>query len=289
MLLGVARLLKDSFANDALPGTVRFIFQPAEESSDEEGLSGAPRMIEDGVMDGLDAVIALHIDSSLPTGAVSTNSGWSSAAVDSFEAWLTATGGHGAFPHESTDPIWMLGPVLTTLHGIVARRVDPMQPAVVSLGQIHTGTASNIIPAEVYLNGTLRSYESKVREQLIAEVARALAVARSLGGDFRLKIHRGYPAGWNDPRVNDWLTAVSTDLLGPEALKAEPPGMGGEDFAYMSRQVPGAMFMLGAALPDGLQRPHHSGLFDIDEEALPLGTAILAETARRFLTGAISL
>ncbi len=289
ILLGVAYLLKDQFTKDGLTGTVRLLFQPAEENSDEEGLSGASRMIQAGALEGVEAVIALHVDSSLPAGSVSTQAGWSSAAVDSFEAWLTASGGHGAFPHESTDPIWMLAPVLTALHGIVARRVDPMESAVVSLGQVHAGTASNVIPSEVYLHGTLRSYAPAVRKQLITEVERALSVVRPLGGDFRLKIQQGFPAGWNDPAVSGWLAAVSADLLGQESLEEELPGMGAEDFAYMTQKAPGAMIMVGAALPDGIQRAHHSTIFDIDERVLPIGAAILAETARRFLAGEVAL
>ena len=183
----------------------------------------------------------------------------------------------------------MLGPVLLALHGIVARRIDPMKSAVVSLGEVHAGTASNVIPPEVYLHGTLRSFDPQVREQLMAEVERALAVVRPLGGDFRVKFQRGYPAGWNDPTVSDWLAKVSEELVGSAGIRLEPMGMGAEDFAYMSQLVPGAMIMVGAGIDDGVERPHHTNIFDIDEQVLPLGTAILAETARRFLTGELAL
>jgi amidohydrolase len=288
ILLGVARLLKEAFANEELQGNVRLLFQPSEETEDEQGKSGAPRMIEDGALEGVDAVIALHVDSTTPCDEVITHAGWHTAAVDSFKAWLTASGGHGAYPHLGTDPLWMLGPVLIALHGIVARRIDPMQPAVVSLGEIHGGTANNVIPAEVYLHGTLRSYDPDVREQLIAEVENALAVVRPLGGDFRLDVSRGYPACWNDPVVNGWLSTVSADLLGTEAVKDEPIGMGAEDFAYMCQEAPGAMIIVGAAIPDDVTRNHHTNIFNIDEQSLPLGTAILAETTRRFLTGEFS-
>lgn len=289
ILLGVAHLLKASFAQDGLQGNVRLLFQPAEEDSDSEGISGAPRMIADGALEGVAAVIALHMDATTPYGLNSIQAGWSSAATDTFEAWLSASGGHGAFPHLNTDPLWMLGPVLMTLHGIVARRVDPLQPAVVSLGQIHAGTASNIIPSEVYLHGTLRSFDPEVREQLLSEVERALSVVRPLGGDFRLKIERGYPAGWNDPAVAGWLAAVSADLLGAESVNNEAMSMGAEDFAFMCQKVPGAMIMIGAAMPDGITRNHHTDIFDIDERSLPIGAAVLAETARRFLTGEVAL
>jgi amidohydrolase len=289
ILLGVAHLLKDSFARDGLQGRVRFLFQPAEEDTDAEGISGAPRMIAAGALDEVDAIISLHMDSTTPVGLTYTHSGWSSAAVDTFEAWITASGGHGAYPHLGTDPLWLLGPVLMALHGIVARRIDPVLPAVLSLGQIHGGSTSNVIPGEVYLHGTLRSFDPAVREQLLVEVERALSIVRPLGGDFRLAIERGYPAGWNDPTVANWLSTVSADALGPESVIHKPTGMGAEDFAYMCQKAPGAMIIIGAAIPDEITRNHHTNIFDIDEQSLPIGAAILAETTRRFLAGELSL
>ena len=289
MLLGVAHLLKDSFTTDGLKGTVRFLFQPSEENNDSQGLSGAPRMIEDGAMAGVDTVIALHVDSTRPSGQICAPGGWGSAAVDRFEAWITGTGGHGAYPHETIDPLWLLGPVMSALHGIVARRINPMQPAVLSLGQVHGGTASNIIPPEVYLEGTLRSLDPDVRQTLLAEVDRALSTVRPLGGDYRLKVWHGYPAGWNDPQVAGWLQTVAGEMVGTGNVTEENMGMGAEDFAYMCQEAPGAMFQLGAALPDGVERAHHTNIFDIDENVLPLGAAVLAETARRFLVGDLKL
>ena len=287
MLLGVAHLLKEEFATGRLRGRVRFLFQPAEEDEGGQELSGAPMMIRDGALEGVDAVIALHVDSLQPFGEVTVREGPVSAAVDSFKAWITASGGHGAYPHESGDPLWMLGPALMALHGIVSRRVDPMKAAVVSLGQIHGGAASNVIPSEVFLEGTLRSFDAQVRAQLIEEVERALAVVRAFGGDYRLQVHHGYPAGHNHPKVAGWLAGTAAELIGAGAIDRTRSGMGAEDFAYMTEAVPGAMFMLGAAVGD-VQRGHHTPIFNIDERALPVGTAILAETARRFLAGELS-
>jgi amidohydrolase len=288
MLLGVAHLLKQEFAAGGLRGNVRFLFQPAEEDEGGEAMSGAPMMIRDGALDGVDAVIALHVDSMQPLGKVTMRDSWDSAAADQFKAWIAGRGGHGAYPHETVDPIWLLGPVLEALHGIVARRVNPIQSAVVTVGQVHAGTTSNVIPPEVFLHGTLRSYNADVRELLIAEVERAFGVARALGGDYRLEIKRGYPAGRNSPVVSGWLARAAADLIGPGALDPTPPRMGAEDFAYMSAKVPGAMFHLGAAVGDK-PRAHHTDVFDIDERCLPTGAAILAETARRFLAGEVEL
>jgi amidohydrolase len=285
ILLGTAHLLRQRFASEGLKGRVRFLFQPSEESWDAEGLSGASRMINDGAMNGVDAVIALHMDSLLTTGQVTIRQGFVSAAVDNFTGTILGSGGHGAYPHNGTDPIWMLGPVLTALHGIVARRVNPMHPAVVSVGRVHGGSASNVIPTEVELEGTLRSFDPTVRELLISEVERAFAVTRALGGDYRLVIERGYIAGYNNPRVADWMADSVGRTLGPAALDRTRSGMGAEDFAYMSNLVPGAMLMLGAATPDGVKRAHHTPIFDIDERSLPYGVAILADTALRFLRG----
>jgi amidohydrolase len=288
MLLGVAHLLKQEFATGQLKGKVRFLFQPAEEDIGDQEMSGAPLMIRDGALEGVDAVIALHVDSMQPVGEITIRQGRSSAAVDTFRAWITGTGGHGAYPHEGTDPLWMLGPVMTGLYGIVSRRIDPLQPAVMSLGEVRGGSASNVIPAEVFLQGTLRSFDPGVRDQLLAEVERALSVVRVYGGDYRLEIEHGYPAGRNHPEVSEWIEKVATDFLGPQGIDKTRAGMGAEDFAYMTELVPGAMFNLGAAIGDK-ERAHHTPVFDIDERALPIGAAILAETTRRFLTGEFKL
>ena len=285
MLLGAAHLIRERFATENLRGRVRLLFQPSEEAWDKEGKSGATRMIDDGALEGVDAVIALHVDSLQPAGQVTVRQGFVSAAVDTFRGTVLGTGGHGAYPHTGTDPIWMLGPVLTALHGIVARRVNPMHPAVVSVGVVQGGTASNVIPTEVLLEGTLRSFDKEVREQLIDEVEKAFAVARALGGDYRIVFERGYIAGYNDPRVAGWMSESAARFLGNEAVDTTRTGMGAEDFAYMSQRAPGAMLMLGAALDDGVRRGHHTPIFDIDERTMPTGAAILADTAIRFLKG----
>jgi len=289
MLLGAAHLLRERFAADGLRGRVRFLFQPSEEAWDSEGKSGAPRMIDDGAMDGVDAVIALHVDSTLPLGQVTIRSGWSSAAVDDFRASILGTGGHGASPHEGTDTVFMLAAVINALYGIKSRRLDPVQPSVLSIGVVRGGNASNVIPAEIYMEGTLRSYSEEVRSKLAEEVERAFGVARALGGDYRLEITRGYPAGWNDQRVASWLEGVSREYLGESSLDLSPAGLGAEDFSYMCQKAPGAMLMIGAAIGDGVMRAHHTPIFDIDERCLPTGSAILAETALRFLKGQVTL
>jgi amidohydrolase len=281
MLLGAATLL----SRRELPGQVRFIFQPSEEVADDEGISGAPRMIADGALDSVHAVIALHVDSSLDTGHMCVGDGWVGAAVDTFRAQVVGRGGHGAFPHQSVDPIWLATHVLNALYALPSRRVAPLQPAVVSVGVIRGGSADNVIPDAVYLEGTLRSFADEIREQLIQEVESAMTITRALGGDYELAIERGYPPTYNDPIVAGWLRQVGGDLLGIEQVASEQKTMGAEDFSYMSKLTKGAMFRLGVKSPGAERRYLHTSTFDLDEAALTIGAAILSETARRFVLG----
>ena len=282
ILLGVAHLLKEEFATGKLKGNVRFLFQPAEEVGGD-GVSGAPKMIADGALDGVDHVIALHVASEIPLGKVGLTRGPVTAAADGFKGWIRATGGHGAYPHSGTDPVLMMASVIQAINSIVSRRIDPMKSAVISVGIVQTGTAFNIIPNEVYIGGTIRSFDPEVREQLYVELDRAFSVAKALGGDYTLEIIRGYPAGINDHTVTQWMDDVASEFVGADNVDRVTAGMGGEDFAYMQQKAPGTMMMLGAALGD-MSRPHHTPVFDIDERSLPIGAAILAETVRRYLS-----
>ncbi|MDN4524643.1 M20 metallopeptidase family protein [Fictibacillus fluitans] len=285
IVLGVATLLSEHLQTGELAGTVKFIFQPAEESMDENGLSGSPYMIRAGAYDGVDAAIALHMCPWLPTGSMQVNDGYSMANVDVFQGVITGTGGHGAYPEQGTDPIWMLGPVLQALHGIVARKLSALDSAVVSIGEIHAGSASNIIPTEVSITGTMRSYSPEVRDKLAVELQRAFSIVEPLGGEYSFRIDRGEPALKNDPTVNQWFIKAAEQLYPTINITRGPFGMGGEDFGYVTERVPGALFFLGCAEPDGEQKDLHTPIFDIDEECLPIGTAILAQTVINYLKG----
>ncbi len=287
MLLGAAELLHNQYQADSekWKGSVRLLFQPSEESFDEQGVSGATAMIEDQAMLGVDSVIALHVNSTRPSGQVEVCNGYALAAVDSFEAWIEGDGGHGAMPHRGVDPLFLLSSILPQIYGIPSRRINPVDKCVVSIGQISGGSAPNVIPSEVYVQGTIRSLDNSVREKLWQEIEKCFALAEVLGGEFRFKLTKGYPAMLNHAHVNKWLQDTSVDLLGLTAVVEQeaPLSMGAEDFAYMTQSAPGAMFMLGAAVPGG--GAHHTPTFDIDEKVFPIGTAILAETALRFVTG----
>jgi amidohydrolase len=275
--MGTAKLL----AGEEFAGTVRFLFQPSEEMSDEQGLSGAPRMIEDGAIEGADSVLALHVDASTATGEIVVDE-FSSAGVDTVRVKILGQGGHGAMPHTTVDPIFISGHVILALHGIVSRRLWPFDPAVVTIGSIHGGHAENVIPDEVSLGITMRYLTAEVQEKIHAEIERALGIARSLGGDYQLDIERGYPPATNHPEIVALIEDVVSDLLGPEALGEAQPEMGSEDFGYFARDIPGAMFSLGCRI-EGDERRHHDPMFDIDEACLQIGAGVMAEAALRLL------
>jgi amidohydrolase len=281
MLVGAAMLLKD----EAFNGEIRLLFQPSEERWDDELKSGATRMIEDGAIAGLDAVIALHVNGILDRGKVEIRDGYALANADKITAKIIGTGGHGAAPHLARDPIFMAAPVLTALHGVVSRSVKPTEPAVVTVGYIRGGTAFNVIPGEVEMGLTMRSLSDEVRDQLIAEVEQAFSVARAMGGDYEINVERGYPALYNDPTVAGWIRDTARDMLGTENVEAKDPVMAAEDFAYMTQASRGAMVSLGTKEPDGSPKFVHHPEFDIDEDALPIGAALLAQTALRFVRG----
>jgi amidohydrolase len=276
--LGVASLL----AGQTFPGTVRFLFQPAEEVSDDEGLSGAPRMVQDEAMLGVDAVLALHVFAGAPVGEISVDAGPASAGIDTFWVTIIGQGVHGAYPHKGVDPIHIAAHVILALNGIVSRRVNPFDAAVISLGSIHAGRVSNVIPETVDLSGTIRYELREVQKQLHTEIERALAVARALGGDYTLKLENGGPPMINDPAVVEVIRQVGKDLLGADQVKPKDKGMGAEDFGVFSELAPGAMFRLGCRLEGG-ERKGHSPTFDLDERCLPVGAAVLAEAALRLL------
>ncbi len=281
--LGTAGLIGDLFAKGELYGTVKFLFQPAEETADVNGSTGAPYMIYAGVLDDVNHAIALHMSPEDPVGAVKIHDGYSMANVDVFEARIFGSGGHGAYPHLGTDPVWMLGPVLQALHGIIARRVSPLDAGVISVGNIQAGSASNVIPSEVLVRGTIRSYHPHVRQRLHHELEKAFSIVKSLDGDYELKLKPEDPALNNHPSVNSVIRQSVKELYPHFKLLDTPFGLGGEDFAHVTNTVPGAMFFLGCSIGDDKPRDLHTPIFDINEDVLPVGVSILAETVRRFL------
>ncbi len=280
MLLGVAKILSEM--PNRPTGEIRLLFQPSEEKWDDEGKSGAMRMIDDNALDELDAVIALHVSSESESGVVHLGSGYVMAAVDDFTAAINGEGCHGARPDSGNDPIWIQAQVINAIQAIRSRRTSPTAPSVITVGSIHAGNAPNVIPNQVLMRGTIRSYSEDIRQQLHDELHRAFEITRTFGGDFELNIRRGYPATYNDPDVVELMREVAHGAVGDKKIVDKEPTMGAEDFSYMTQKAHGAMLFLGAKYDD-MHRPHHSPIFDIDEASFKYGTAILAETAVRLL------
>ena len=281
MALGAAQIL----AKENLNGRVRFLFQPSEESADEEGKSGAVRMSEVGAMDGVDYVIAQHVDPSKPVGSIYISSGPCSGGVDSWFGVIQGRGGHGAYPHHTIDPFYLLSHVIFALNALISRRLDPFAPAVVSIGSVNGGFTENVIPDSIKITGTLRYTTHEVQKQVHEEIKRAFETVKALGGDYTLKLEIGAPPMINNIEVTEMIQTVGNDLLGADNVHAGEKTLGAEDFGSFMEHAPGAMFMLGTRKEGHEQYPFHHPRFDIEERAFPLGTAILAETALRFLKG----
>jgi amidohydrolase len=279
MALGAALIL----SKEKLPGRVRFLFQPCEETTDAEGKSGAQRMSAEGAMDGVDYIIAQHVDPLHPVGTIGINAGPSSGGVDSWYGVISGKGGHGAHPDKTIDPFYLLAHVILALNGIVSRRLNPFEPAVVSIGSISGGFTENVIPESVRITGTLRFTNEKVHQKIHEEMKRAFEIAKTLGGDYELRYEIGGPPMINDAVVSEVIENTGKDMLGAENVSEIEKTLGAEDFGEFLKHAPGAMFTLGTQKQGHENYLLHHPKFDLDERALPIGTAMLVETARRFL------
>ncbi len=278
MALGAAALLKA----ENFPGTVRILIQPSEEVADAEGISGAPRMIADGALEGASMIIATHVDPSTPVGDIRVSSGPASGGVDSWFASVIGRGGHGAKPDETIDPFYISAHVILALNAIISRRMSPFDPCVISIGSLHGGQAENVIPDRVTMSGTLRFTEARVQEQIHAEMQKVFELSRTLGGSYELRFEIGTPPMQNHPSAVGLIERSAASVLGQEHVLPMEKDLGAEDFGCFSEQIPGAMFGLGTRM-EGDERYGHSPTFDIDERALPYGVAVLVETVLRFL------
>lgn len=279
MALGAALLL----SREKLPGRVRFLFQPCEETADEEGKSGAQRMAAEGVMEGVDYVIAQHVDPMHPVGTIGINAGPNSGGVDNWYATISGKGGHGAHPNKTVDPFHLMSHVIIALNAIISRRINPFDAAVVSIGSIQGGHTENVIPESVSLMGTLRFTDEAVHQQIHEEMKRAFDIVKALGGDYELRFDIGGPPMINDTVVADLIEKTARDMLGTEYVHETQKTLGAEDFGEFLKHAPGAMFTLGTQKKGHEEYLLHHPRFDLDERALPIGTAMLVETAKRFL------
>jgi amidohydrolase len=280
MLLGAAQLLNER--REQLKGTVKLMFQPAE-----EGGGGAKRMLEEGLLEApaVDAAFMIHVHPELPVGKVGFRSGPSMAGMCRFEIEVRGKGGHAARPHMAIDPVVISAHVVTALQTLVSRELDPTAMGLITLGSITSGTAANIIPDTALIQGTIRAHDKRVMEHLRARVVElAEGVARAMRAQADVRYGMAYPPLACDDAMTELAAGAARQLLGGEAVEEVPITMGAEDFAFVLEKVPGSVVRLGVR-KEGWERalPVHTATFDIDEDALPIGAATLASIAISYL------
>jgi amidohydrolase len=280
--IGVATLLARH--RDAIPGTIKLMFQPAE-----EGLGGAKAMIADGILDGpkVDTALGLHVSSNHDTGTAVVRSGAMMAASDRLDITVRGRGGHAAHPEQTVDAVVVAAHIVVALQTIVARNVNPEETAVITVGSVEAGKAANVIAESATLRGSIRSFSEPTRVLLhrrIAEVAGGVAAA--LGASADVVVTRGVDATVNAPAPTAVMHRAAAAVLGEAAIDTTYRTTGGEDFSAVLERVPGNFFFIGARdAARGLNFPHHNPRFDIDEACLPQGVAILCDAAMRCLGG----
>ena len=281
---GVASILSE--LADEIPGTIVFIFQPAEEGPPPGEEGGAELMLLEGVFRDPEpeAVFGLHTLSGLPVGEVGMTSGPAFAAVDHFRATVRGVQTHGARPHQGIDPIVLASQAVLALQTIVSRTLDPLQPAVVTVGMFHSGQRFNIIPAEVKLEGTVRTYDAEVRDTVERRVNDILdGITRAGGGSYELDYQRGTPSTINDPELAAQMIPSLRVSVGNARFRQLPPTMGGEDFAYFALEVPGFFYRLGIDKEGSVNGPHHSPTFRADDRSVPIGMHVMSNVLLDYL------
>ena len=278
ILLGVVRRFLD--LNGDFPGTVRFLFQPAE-----EGPGGAQPLIEQGALESVTSVYGLHLWSTIPVGQAGICAGPMMANTDGFQLRIFGKGGHGAVPQETVDSVVVAAQTILALQSVVSRRIDPLRPAVVTVGTVNAGSAANVIADTADLSGTVRSFHDDVRDDLEASIRQICeTTAKAAGARAELNYERGYPALVNHERETARLRQAAADVLGDMQVHTMDPTMGGEDFAYYLEHAPGAFLFLGAGSTEvNAVYPHHHPKFNVHETPLAYGVAILSAAALRDL------
>ncbi len=281
--LGVATLLTRHL--NELSGSVKFVFQPAE-----EGDGGAMEMIKDGVLHALaprpDVALGLHIVNQLPSGLVTAGEGPVMAAAEFFRCTITGRGGHGATPHQTVDAIVVASHIVTALQTVVSRNVDPAEPVIVSVCSLHAGTASNVIAEQAELRGTIRTFDEATRQTVLRRVREIIeGTARVMGASAQLEIEPVTIALVNDAATAARVRGAAARVVGAEHVSAQQRWMASEDMSYFLREIGGCFFFIGAARNTS-ELPHHNPRFDFDEAVLPQGVAILCETVASYSRGA---
>ncbi|RME83131.1 MAG: amidohydrolase [Caldilineae bacterium] len=282
MLLGAASLLKQH--EQELRGRVKLIFQPAEESIDEEGWSGAKLMVSEGVIDDVDAIIGIHVAPELQVGQVGVRPGPMMAAADRFTLEILGRAAHGAYAYQGVDAIVLAAQVINAAQTLISRRIPAIEEGVVTFGTIHGGTRENVLCDRVTLTGTVRSFNPAIRDRLEEGLEEVAGLTRLFGGDYRFLYIRGNPPVVNDGRLTGFVERISRQMLGGDRVQEAAKTTGGEDFAWYGQHTRSTFMRIGVRSPswEGI-RPLHTPGFDIDEGALPLGAAILAQSALQWL------
>ncbi|HZP83595.1 MAG TPA: amidohydrolase [Chthonomonadaceae bacterium] len=274
-LLGTAATLAQ--LRDRIPGTIKFLFQPAEET-----VGGAARMCAEGVMEGVDAIVALHGWPGMEVGQIGVRSGPAMASADTFDITIQGCGAHAAMPHIGVDPIVVGAQVVTALQTLASREISPTDSVVVTVTQFHAGTAYNIIPGTAELKGTVRCLSRAVRDSMAERIERVVAgVCSALRAEYTFQHRPGTPVTINDAGFNALVAEVGAELLGAEnVFHLDAPSMGAEDFGIFLHHAPGAMFRLGvgADMP-----PLHTPCYNFADAALPKGIELFCRIALRYL------
>lgn len=280
-LLGAAMILAD--LKNEIHGNVKFLFQPAEET---EG--GADRMIKDGALEDpkVNAIIGAHVWPIVEAGKIGIKYGSMMAAPDHFKITIFGKGGHGAEPHNSVDPIAIGSQVYMGLQNIISRKVNPIEPAVITVGKINGGSAFNVIPEKIEMEGTARTLTNELRNKMPIMMEQCIkGITEAYGGTYEFKYTPYYPPVINDDEVNLIIEEAGKRVLGNDGVvMLKEPTMGGEDFSYFQQKVPGAFFFVGTLNESkGINKPLHSPYFNIDENIISKASAVMAESALLFL------
>jgi len=287
MLLGAAMILAKHRAH--LQGTVKFLFQPAEEAAEIGG--GARRMIEDGVLKKpkVDYIFGLHIFTNFPSRRFAVREGPLMAASGTFRIHIVGRGGHGSAPHQTIDPVYVAAQVISALQGIRSRMLDPVEPSVVSVCSVHSGTRNNIIPDDAVLEGTMRTLDEATRKRVASLIPKiAKSICATYGAKCEIEVEDAYPVTLNDPLVTRSVIEILRSIPGSKTVVV-PPLLIAEDFAFFLKEVPGTYYFLGTRNSEkGCIYPNHSSKFKIDEDILKYGSASLATLAFNFTSRARS-
>lgn len=278
MLLAAAKALVG--VKDQLPGSVRFIFQPAEEVA-----TGAKAMVEQGAVEGVDDVFGIHIWSQIPSHSVACNPGPSFASADIFKVHFKGRGGHGAIPQNSIDAAIIASSFVMNVQSVVSRTIDPQQPAVVTVGKMVVGTRFNIIAENAEIEGTVRCFDAETRDHIEKQLkVYADNTAEIFGGTATVEYIRGTQAVINGEESSELVRQVAAEAFGENVVYDENPTMGGEDFSFYLDEVPGSFALVGSGNAEkDTQWAHHHGKFNVDEEAMATGAELYAQYAWAYL------